>query len=143
MSSIYICLAPAVMRVFPAADAQASGGRGMDDPKTLTEEEWRKRLTPEQYYVCRQRGTEQVSSHPTWPHPRVVCLYPKCSHLKCLHIYVFTLLLSTALCSHTQWAMCSHTISSLCVHTWHSHTEHKASSHSTCLPYPLCVLSAS
>ncbi|KAK2170215.1 hypothetical protein NP493_1158g00071 [Ridgeia piscesae] len=55
-----MCLAPAVMRVLSAADAQAraSRGGGIDDPKTLTDDEWKKRLTPEQYYVCRQRGTE-------------------------------------------------------------------------------------
>lgn len=27
-------------------------------PFTLTDEEWRGRLTPQQYFVCRQRGTE-------------------------------------------------------------------------------------
>ena len=79
------------MRVLSAADAQAraSRGGGIDDPKTLTDDEWKKRLTPEQYYVCRQRGTEAVSSHPSGHIP--MCLYPKCSHLKCLHTYVFTL----------------------------------------------------
>ena len=68
-----MCLAPAVMRVLSAADAQAraSRGGGIDDPKTLTDDEWKKRLTPEQYYVCRQRGTEAVSSHPKWSHPHV------------------------------------------------------------------------
>ncbi len=30
----------------------------MEDPKTFTEEEWRQRLTPEQFRVCRQKGTE-------------------------------------------------------------------------------------
>lgn len=30
----------------------------MDDPKKLTEEEWRKKLTPEQYHILREKGTE-------------------------------------------------------------------------------------
>ena len=56
------------MRVLSATDAQASGGRGMDDPKTLTEEEWRKRLTPEQYYVCTEGdGAGEFTPHMATP----------------------------------------------------------------------------
>jgi len=38
----------------PPAD---EGGR-VKNPMGLSEEEWKKKLTPEQYYVCRQQGTE-------------------------------------------------------------------------------------
>jgi peptide-methionine (R)-S-oxide reductase len=40
-----------------------------DDPidlSTLTDEEWRHRLTPEQYRITRQKGTEQAFSGAFW-----------------------------------------------------------------------------
>lgn len=44
-----------------ARAAHLSGISAMDgekDPKEVTEKEWRERLTPDQFYICRQRGTE-------------------------------------------------------------------------------------
>jgi peptide-methionine (R)-S-oxide reductase len=38
----------------------------MDDKVTKTEEEWRRELTPEQYRVLRQRGTERAFSGALW-----------------------------------------------------------------------------
>jgi len=38
----------------------------MADKVTKTDEEWRKQLTPEQYQVCRQKGTEGAFTGKHW-----------------------------------------------------------------------------
>ncbi len=38
----------------------------MKDKITKTEEEWRKQLTPAQYHVCRQKGTETAFTGAYW-----------------------------------------------------------------------------
>ncbi len=42
----------------PAAPA-AEGDSRVKNPLGLSDEEWKKKLTKEQYYVCRQQGTER------------------------------------------------------------------------------------
>ena len=34
-----------------------------EDPLTVSNKEWQKRLTDEQYYITREKGTERVSSN--------------------------------------------------------------------------------
>src|SRR5206468_4337771 len=45
----------------------ATGGpTTMDEPVNLPEEEWKKRLTPEQYRVLRRKGTEPAFTGAFW-----------------------------------------------------------------------------
>jgi len=67
-SLVFLCLAPAC-HLLPSADAQ---GTAMSDksskvyPVQHTDAEWRKLLTPEQYKVLRQEGTEPPFHNAYW-----------------------------------------------------------------------------
>ena len=53
----------------PKQDAgKSSKGKRMSNRPPVTEEEWRKRLTPEQYRVLRQKGTERAFTGKFWNH---------------------------------------------------------------------------
>jgi peptide-methionine (R)-S-oxide reductase len=40
----------------------------MADKISKTEEQWKKELTPDQFYVCRQKGTERAFTGAYWNH---------------------------------------------------------------------------
>ncbi len=46
------------------ARTRATAGPSGPFPLNLSEEEWRKRLTPAQFYILRQQGTEQAFTSP-------------------------------------------------------------------------------
>jgi peptide-methionine (R)-S-oxide reductase len=48
----------------PVLAACGSGAQAKDFPVRFTEAEWRKRLTPEQFYILRQKGTEVPGTSP-------------------------------------------------------------------------------
>jgi peptide-methionine (R)-S-oxide reductase len=61
----------------PGVDAPKLQGEALGDKVVLSEAEWKTRLTPEQFYVCRKKGTERAFTGKYWDskkHGTYVCV---------------------------------------------------------------------
>ena len=63
LAGISTAAAAAVARLFSCGTAEATG-TAQTFEITKTEEEWKKLLTPEQFYVLRKHGTERAGTSP-------------------------------------------------------------------------------
>ena len=60
----------------PQASAPAKGGATMSERVVKSDAEWKKELTPEQFHVLREKGTERAFTGPYWnshEHAKYVC----------------------------------------------------------------------
>lgn len=63
-----LCLVAGAGSVFAASTNESKGVQVATNKLSLTDAEWKARLTPEQYRILRQQGTERAFSGALWNH---------------------------------------------------------------------------